>query len=92
YKSKLKGRENCLKNYPNNIKGCFGLIILDEAYNLRNETSGISQAVRLISEIIGPAAVKKALTVSSGTCYINLILSKVFLEKYIIYTDLDKKM
>ncbi|PYH93706.1 P-loop containing nucleoside triphosphate hydrolase protein, partial [Aspergillus ellipticus CBS 707.79] len=45
YKSKLKGGENCPKDYPNNIEGCFGLIILDEAHNLRNETSGISQAV-----------------------------------------------
>ncbi|PYH93109.1 hypothetical protein BO71DRAFT_400021, partial [Aspergillus ellipticus CBS 707.79] len=71
----FKGGENCLKDYPNNIKGCFRLIILDKAYNLRNKTSGISQAV------IGPAAVKKALTTSPGTRYVNLILSKVFLER-----------
>ncbi|PYH97243.1 hypothetical protein BO71DRAFT_396378, partial [Aspergillus ellipticus CBS 707.79] len=105
YKSKLKGGENCLKDYPNNIKGCFGLIILDEAHNLRNKTSGISQTVcdfirysrlllkrRSIPEVIGPAAVKKTLTISSGTYYTNLILSKVFLEKHIIYADLDKKI
>ncbi|PYH87489.1 hypothetical protein BO71DRAFT_404626, partial [Aspergillus ellipticus CBS 707.79] len=78
YKSKLKGGENCPKDYPNNIEGCFGLIILDKAHNLRNKTSGISQAVydfirysrlllkrRSIPEVMGPAAVKEALTASS---------------------------
>ncbi|PYH93705.1 hypothetical protein BO71DRAFT_354832, partial [Aspergillus ellipticus CBS 707.79] len=40
---------------------------------------------------MGPAAVKEALTASSGTRYANLILSKVFLERHIIHADLDEK-
>ncbi|PYH93707.1 hypothetical protein BO71DRAFT_399533, partial [Aspergillus ellipticus CBS 707.79] len=92
---KLKGGENCLKDYPNNIKGCFGLIILDEAHNLRNKIGDFNlllTATPFFNNRNRPAAVKEALTTSSGTCYVNLILSKVFLEKYIIHADLDEKM